>query len=778
MITPDKIVTYLAKHRKNILIATLLGTLFFAVGLTRLTIDNDTMKSVPDTLTEKQNLKKLRETFDAPFNLLLLVEFTDSSRSFTERMNYIDSLSAQLSALQIDSSRAILNSTHLGTLFTPRRVSGFIPSIEAVPLIPQDTNLSDSTLHTIVQDHSNLTASLVSQDLQAFSLVLDMNPDLRRPRIVDKAVSIVRRENNRQDLNCYITSGTAMSYFISEKTKSDFTLLLPLCLALSTVLLFLVFRRILYVAISLFVILIAVIWTFGTMGWVGIPLSVVTSVIPIILFPIGVADSIHLLKTFSRFRWRQKMDFTRALTQTYRELLRPIVLTSITTFIGFGSFIFSDISWTRYFGLFTGMGVMLALLFSVLLLPIFLYYEREHPGKYRVEKDLLSHRQRSRITWMIFKSPLPHVLLLLVIITAVLGIPKIYFETNPIAMFSKDSDIVQSDRIISQQFRGTRFFNVLLTTREGDLTDLERWREIDSIVTYIKDIPEVGNVFSALPVLKETSRELTGKDFSSSSVKLLIQRADRLDEHGQKLLRNNITEDNKTIKLTVVCKNIPDPAFDYRDLAGDIHTHVQNSYTSWTTLEAGPSLLTNAMLDLLVDTQVSSLLLAIFFVFLILMLLYRSLRIGFYTTLPILLSTVTTYALMGIFGVSINLVTVIVMNTCIGIGIDYAIHFSSGFLFYRRTESSNMKALIRTIFNKGSVILFNTIVVGSGFLVLIFSNFPPIRSFGLFIFISMIISAVFSIVFLPFLFRTYNGSINRPTPEEMKEVSMNNEQSS
>ena len=101
--------------------------------------------------------------------------------------------------------------------------------------------------------------------------------------------------------------------------------------------------------------------------------------------------------------------------------------------------------------------------------------------------------------------------------------------------------------------------------------------------------------------------------------------------------------------------------------------------------------------------------------------------------------------MMGVCGISINLITVVIMNTCVGIGIDYAIHFISGYLHAAPAATDRQSALSVTIHRKGTPILFNTLVVGIGFCVLLFSSFPPIRDFGLLVFISMFVAAGFCI---------------------------------
>jgi hypothetical protein len=162
------------------------------------------------------------------------------------------------------------------------------------------------------------------------------------------------------------------------------------------------------------------------------------------------------------------------------------------------------------------------------------------------------------------------------------------------------------------------------------------------------------------------------------------------------------------------------------------------------------------MITLLVETQISSVILSFSLVFFILVLLYRSFAIGFLATIPMVLSTACIYGLMGLLNVAVNTVTVVIVNTCIGIGIDYSIHYVSGYTWVRGLYPDNEKALLATVRTKGSAIMFNTLVVGVGFLVLVFSSFPPLRDFGLFVSLSMLVSSVFALVYLPALFRRLN----------------------
>jgi hypothetical protein len=425
-------------------------------------------------------------------------------------------------------------------------------------------------------------------------------------------------------------------------------------------------------------------------------------------------------------------------------------LTSITTFIGFGSFVFSDISWNRQFGLFTGIGVMLSLLFTILLMPIFLYYEKAD----FIEKKLLKRRPEFSEEFfiffkkLIFNSPFCTILFTGIIIICVIGSLRVTYESNPITMFSQNSNVRKADDLITRYFGGTRFFYILLSHKEKELLHPDLWGQVDSIAKFISLDENVGDVLTIIPMLNKISMLLNNRLLSKPGVSLLLKA-----KEFKAYVDSWVTKDRRITKLFVICKN--KSKIKYTAIADNIENHISIKYPEWDYQIAGPALLIDSILALLIKTQISSISIAVLCVFIVLVILFKSLKIGLFTIIPMVLSTLFVYALMGISNVSINTVTVIIVNTCVGIGIDYSIHFTAGFLYIKKTCSNNIEALIQTIKTKGAVIMFNTFVVGAGFFVLFFSSFPPIKHFGLFILLSMVISSLFALIFLPVCFKNY-----------------------
>ncbi|MCK4653331.1 MAG: MMPL family transporter, partial [Candidatus Cloacimonetes bacterium] len=165
----------------------------------------------------------------------------------------------------------------------------------------------------------------------------------------------------------------------------------------------------------------------------------------------------------------------------------------------------------------------------------------------------------------------------------------------------------------------------------------------------------------------------------------------------------------------------------------------------------GQPVLSQTMEKLMVRGQLQSLTLAIFLVFIIMILLSRSITYGAFTTIPITLTVILNFGIMGWFKIPLDVASAVLASIVIGIGIDYAIHFFSRYKEELEIRKSVEQALKITISNTGQAIFYNALAIGLGFLVLIFASMPPLRRFGLLIALTMLFSSTASMTVLPAL---------------------------
>ena len=737
----DRFLKGLLRYRFFAILILLLSILFFGYFITRIRVDNDTFKAIPPSLKARIDYDNLKKEFNAPYNILFLAEF--KAGSLTEKIDSIHSWAKDFGVLEGIGGIADLNSVQIP-------VKGGFFGMSSDFLVSKKKSLTEEQIRERIKDNREFSGLFISEDESIFGMIIGLQADADRSVILGKILSKTEQINRNPYIETFITSEGAISYFIDKAMKRDFSILLPICFAIVFLLLYRVFRKTLYVWAALSVNVVALIWTFGLIGMMKVPFSVVTSIIPVILFPIGVADAIHILKTYAKNRQIQKGNIQRSLHATYAEQIVPCLLTSMTTFAGFSSFGFSEISWTRTFGIFTGIAVVFAYIFNIVLLPLFLSFEKSsnEQRSENIEERYLDRFWDSFARFIFNTKRWAFVIPVLAVIFAI-GFRMVHVESNPIEMLPEDNMLRISDEFIGKHFGGTRFFSVVLKSKETKLSKQEQWETVQEIISFIEKEEGVGSVSSIVPLLTRVSTMLSGERFSNAAISMLTSTKGFFGKNYQNYIDGFLSEDRHKTRLTVTCSN--GSGVHPLMIGESIERHVKEKFPGWDALVSGPAILNEAMSSVLIRTQISSLISTFIPVFLCLILFFRSFRVGLFSIIPIILSTGFVYALMGIMGVSINLVTVIIMNTCIGIGIDYAIHFVSGYLYYYKRTGNRLEALKTAIKNKGTPILFNTLVVGIGFLVLAFSSFPPIRDFGILVFVSMIISAAFSILFLSIL---------------------------
>ncbi|MCL1947603.1 MAG: MMPL family transporter [Chitinivibrionia bacterium] len=738
----EKIISFAVKYRMFSAIFILLFTIFFGYNLKNITVDNNAAHAVPDTLKQMCDMEKLREKFNSPYSILLMTQFDeDKNIPLHEKIEIFSSWAQKFLDIEVDGVKGFESAAHIATLKAP--MMGMMGGVRTIPIAGQK---NDETLRKIINENFALTGNFISRDEKTFLMILYTNDNANadRPKTITEAMKVLDEIHEEGYKNTYITGATATSWYMSHDMNRDLVVLLPISLLIAAALLFWMFRSVRCVVAPLLLVGIAIVWTFGIMALVKIPLNVLTSIIPLIILPVGLAGSLHIIKSYRQNR-RETPSFESALIKTYKELLGPIFIAGVTTFFGFSSFSVSSLSWTRYFGFFTGIGVVISLFLSVFFLPVcFSTFEKKDDSIDREPKNLIP---MSFFNFMIFKTPLAKILLICVIIFSIIFVPKINFDSNPISFFDRKHDVRKSDEIIGEQFGGTRFFDILIES-ETPFADSASWQNLQDIVDWIKkENPEVGSVTSVFPVLNRVSNILKGTPISQTAVSAMLSGSATKNESGADILDAFVTRDRKTVKFTLICKNIP--LYNYMSLEQRIEKYILETYPEYKVVASGEALLIDSMIELLIKTQTWSLLITFLLIAVSLVILFRSFVIGLFSTLPIVTGACFIAGVMAAFGITINMVTVIVVNCCIGIGIDYAIHFSSSFLRFRKNGAETTEALLNALQDKSTVIVFNTLAVGVGFLVLCLSNFPPVRTLGFFIFLSMTVGSVFSLLFLP-----------------------------
>lgn len=528
----------------------------------------------------------------------------------------------------------------------------------------------------------------------------------------------------------------------------DMMIMVPIVIAVIILVLYFVMRSVRNTIFTLLVVLFSTIWAFGLMAVFGIPIYSVSTMIPVMLIAIGVADGIHLYSHLDLFLFEHpNVNKIDAVKDMIKGMWKPIAMTSVTTAIGFISLLTSDVYPIKYFGVFTAFGVMMAMVFSLVLIPaaiiVFgLSRRKAHKEKSKEESGELAYKFADGAVK--FKALVISVTAI-IIVASIIGINEVWINSSFLDKFEKDSDIVLTDAFINQHFGGTNTINVILDSEEYDkFKDPDVQRLIDKMQSDVESIDVVGNSFSLADYLKRMNKVMHADDEAYNIIPgshdliaqyLLLYEMSGDPENLWKVVDYDYKQANVNVQLKSDNSKEINRAIEilekYRSEFSDLGVNLNYAGSGYKAL---------IFSDLILEGQIKSLLISLLLIIILLSLMFRKLSIGFIGSIPIVITAAISFGLMGLLDIPLSTTTALISSIAVGIGIDYAVHFIERYKIYALESGDKTLTIKETMHHSGRAISFNAMVVIAGFLVLLFSVFPPNRSLGALVSLNMFTS--------------------------------------
>jgi predicted RND superfamily exporter protein len=754
-------------------------TVFFAVQLPRVKLDNDVASFIPRSHPTFQAKLKTDEIFGEDLALSAALKARDGTFFTGENLRLLIDLTKKL--------KDIPDAESVTSLTTTEFIEETVDGIRVAPILnPDNFGESPEEIETVIK---KLTAwapyerTLYSRDFEAVQILVTLKRSLsaeRRERVYLETERIVR-ENVPAGIEYHIAGTPAIAVLISTNMRTDLSTLIPLVILTVLIALFLSFRRLDGVILPMVTVLISTIWTVGLMALLGIPLSMVATVIPVLMIAVGSAYGIHLINHYydeirDSSRELDREERKRDLAGTLDIVGRPILLAGLTTMAGFGSLATSKVLPMRFFGIFTCFGVFAALLTALTLIPSLILLRGTSSRKLPGASGILRPGPAGEpLLYRIYRFLRPggfRVVLVSVFFAGFcfLGIGRLKIDNALVEYFKEDTTIRKSDTFLREFFSGTRNFSVIVRgTEKGALADPGILKAMDGLSLHLTGTyPEVSKVLSFSDFIKRMNHAMHGSpDFDEIPVD-----PKKYDMDDPEELKNLISQylllysgnmekwaddslEPKTARM-LVQMNATGNNFT-KIIVKDIEEYAGKNFPPGYVVEfSGIALIENALMELIVDAQLWSILVSLCVVFLILSVNFKSLAAGIIGIIPLALSIAVNFAVMGFFGIRLDITTAMVASVAIGIGIDYTIHFMSRYSLYRKESSDPDHAARETLRSTGKAIVVNAVSVGAGFAVLLFSRFNPLMYFGALIALTMFTSSVGAMTILPAVLAMFN----------------------
>jgi predicted RND superfamily exporter protein len=316
-------------------------------------------------------------------------------------------------------------------------------------------------------------------------------------------------------------------------------------------------------------------------------------------------------------------------------------------------------------------------------------------------------------------------------------------SVNMADYFKKNNPTRVTEDIMQEKFGGSLPVYVVF---EGDIQSPEVLKMMKNTQEYMESIPGIDKTQSIANLIEEMNEVMgEGKKVPDEKAKI-VNLWFLLD--GQDIMEQLVTKGLD--KAIIQSKFASADSKLMRDFENAMKTFTTENSTDECIIEVTGMPSVYVRLDSsLIDSQISSLLIAIVMVLIIVGLLLRSVAKGVYATIPIITTIIILFGFMGLTGIPLDIATVLVASIALGIGIDYSIHIITHFNHSFNISGDVEKALEETIMVSGKAIIINVVSVAAGFLVLLFSELVPLKNFGLLVALSMFGSGLGALTLLP-----------------------------
>ena len=733
------------KLRYWILALVILLTAFFGYYATKIQIDSDLLNSLPDSDPVAKLYNEIGDKYSGNRTAIIILE-TDNVFN-TKVLEDVKQITDTLVNMEgVNSVTSLTNIIDIRSSEWGIEIGKLVDEYD-LPDTPQELDSLKQRIFSKDMYHG----VIVSDDSTATAIMASISQDADQQEVARQIRQKVEQMNIGEKV--YFTG---LPFLLNDTSKiilDDLLKLIPITALIIMLILFLGFRSWRGVLLPLITVGIAIVWTLGLITLTGHKLTIISDVIPVVLLALGSAYTIHVL---NRINETKAENPRKALILALAYIIVPVFLAYITTAFGFVSFVFGAyLTSIREFGVFTAIGITFAFLLSVTFVPALidvlgLHRKKSYtPGEARLVKNFLSPlgdkvmAHPKRVVWL-------WVIMTLVFAT---GIGEKERKVDMASYYKEGSPTRVAQDLVDQKFGGASPVYVVF---DGDVQDPEFLRLMKQTEDYMKSAsPYVSYTFSVADLVEQMNDAMgEGKKIPDDRAKIeqlwfLIEGEDVMSQ----LVSPDLDEAVIQARFATLDTKIGN------DFSVMMQKYAKEHSTDKIKIRVTGLPNVYRQLDIsLLRSQATSLALAIVLMLIIVSLTMWSLRCGYISLIPLVLTIIFSFGFMGWAHIPLDMATVLVASVTLGVGIDYAVHIISHYRTYMDEYGDIRKALHETIRVSGNAILINVFAVALGFLTLLFSALSPVKNFGLMMALTMFVSGFAAITLLPAVIVLLNGN--------------------
>ncbi|HFQ4953697.1 TPA: RND family transporter [Vibrio vulnificus] len=619
-------------------------------------------------------------------------------------------------------------------------------------------------VRTIAMSEPLLVNALVSEkgDVAVINITMQM-PGVDETAEVNEVVAYVEQMLSHYraqypDVTIYKAGIIAMNHSFAMAAQNDSATLVPTMLLVILVFLTLMLRSFLSVLATLVVIIGAIVATLGIVGWAGMFLHVASVNVPTLIMTLAVADCVHVIASMRHFM-RQGMPKAQAIHRSVTLNFVPIIITSVTTAIGFLMMNMSDSPVLRDFGNLSALGVMIACVLSVSLLPALLNllpvrFSAKQAAKSSdiMDKlaDLVVHRRNVLLP-----------LSIVVIAGSAALIPYNKVNDESVKYFDTSSEFRQAADFMEQRISGMTTMSIAIKTHQSQgIASPEFLAVLGEFTHWLREQPETDHVASLSDIYKRLNKNMHGDDnayYALPAERELAAQYLLLYEMSLPFgldLNNQVNVDKSSVKLQLTVKNLG--SVELVALEERIYQWFASHAPRYQVVASSPSLMFAHIGETNMASMLSTLPITLILISALMIFALRSWRLGMISLVPNIAPAVIGFGLWALISGEINLGLSVVVTLTLGIVVDDAVHFLAKYQHARKAGQNAEQAVRYAFHTVGRALWITTVVLVAGFSVLAMSQFRLNSDMGQLSAIVIFVALMIDFVLLPSLLMRFD----------------------
>ncbi len=762
-----KVARFILKYRVAIIVALSIFTVGMAYEAKKVHLSYEYAALLPETDSSFIQFKQFKSDFGSDANGLIVGLKTAEVFKLQNFNAFADMCDTLISIDGVDNIMSVIHAVQISESGT--RVKKFFEER------PQTQEELDS-ISKLILNQPLYEGMLFSKEHDVYVLMLTIrqsildSPD--REELIAQIESIVHEFSESSSIPVFITGMPYVRTQTSLKLQSELRFFAVLAVLICALILYVIFRSFKNVMFSMLVVLISVIWVLGWMGIFNYELTMLSAMMPSLIIVISVPNCVFFLNKYHQ-EYAMHGNKIKALQRVIYKVGNSLFLSNLTTAVGFLTFLVTESTIMKEFGLVAALGILGIFVFSITLLTIIFSYLAPPSDKMlkHLDSKLFEKVVDVIVSWTTTKRPVIYSITLVLLVVVVYGMTKIH-RTGYVVDDLPQHDIIMVDlHYAEDKFNGVLPLEIQIedTAKINIIRDKEFLRKVDQLVDSLATYSEIAKPLSIIDFLKFSWQAHNGGNpdyytlpnstdiFYQNKLKKLAKGAGQ----GLGSLQYSMVDSTGT-KIRVRCSVKDIGTTKMAQLEKDLQEDLNAIFPAdrYKTLITGTSVIYFKGSQYLLKNLFSSVALAIVIVGLFMALLFRSKRMVFVSLVPNILPMFFTAALMGFFGIPIKVSTILVFSIAFGISVDDTIHFLSRYRQGLKTSGWSIKEAVELAIRETSPSMVSTsIILFFGFGIFMFSQFGGTEAMGSLVAMTLLFAMVFNNLLLPSLLLTLDKKI-------------------